>query len=283
MHRTYTFLQALSFWLMYFSIFTGVEASANPGSSPNPERFLEPKMDPAERSTSALSDIRGNFSNPSSHLLNSTEAWNRALQYRRAEEFFAPSRLRYVQYQLDESGIEKSRETGIWSLSYDDKGKVKIDVKSASKDGKDYTEERRRRLNRGRANTTRMMDILSPFDQLAQGVIRREQGTLKELEGEAVWEYSFALPKDDRTLVGTAWVEAREGKPVGFRYSVQPLPMFVDRIDVRVTFHGDKTPGRFQEIEYSFAASFLIFSWIGGGIAWPEEWVALPVRPRFVD
>lgn len=210
-----------------------------------------------------------------------TDAWRSALIHRAREETAAPQALRYIQYQLDEAGVEKSRETGIWSFSYSADGKATIEVRTATKDGKDFTEERRRRLNRGRANATKMLDILSPFDEGAQSALRLGAGTLIERNGQFVWEYPFELPRDDRTLVGTAWVDARQGIPLGFRYSLRPLPMFVDRIEVRVTFNQDQSPGRFQEIEYSFAASFLIFSWIGGGVAWPEEWVRLPVRPRF--
>jgi len=213
--------------------------------------------------------------------IGATDAWRSALIHRAREETAAPQVLRYIQYQLDEAGIEKSRETGIWSFSYSADGKATIEVRTATKDGKDFTEERRRRLNRGRANATQMLDILSPFDERAQSALRLGAGNRIERNGQLIWEYPFELPRDDRTLVGTAWVDARLGIPLGFRYSLRPLPMFVDRIEVRVTFNQGQSPGRFQEIEYSFAASFLIFSWIGGGVAWPEEWVRLPVRPRF--
>jgi len=209
------------------------------------------------------------------------DAWRTAVSHRVKEETAAPQVLRYIQYQLDKAGIEKSRETGIWSFSYSADGKATIEVRTATKDGKDFTEERRRRLDRGRANATKMLDILSPFDERAQSALRLGAGIRIERDGHPVWEYPFELPRDDRTLVGTAWVDAQRGIPLGFRYSLRPLPMFVDRIDVRVTFNQDQAPGRFQEIEYFFAASFLIFSWIGGGVAWPEEWVRLPVRPRF--
>lgn len=264
--------------ILILSVLTIIRVHSNPVGEPN---SVIQGADPVGNSRMAQTVVPVISQTPPGSILSSAEAWNRALQYRRTEEFFAPTVLRYVQYQLDESGAEKSRENGIWILSYDEKGSVDIQVKSATKDGKDFTEERKRRLQRGRANTTRMMDILSPFDELAQGVLKREQGELKELKGVPVWEYPFELPKDERTLVGTAWVSAREGKPIGFRYAVRPLPLFVDRIEVRVTFDQDQNPGRFEEIEYSFAASFLIFTWIGGGVAWPEEWAPLSVKPRF--
>ena len=209
------------------------------------------------------------------------EAWLSAVSHRAQQETVAPQILRYLQYQLDEAGTEESRETGIWAFSYSADGKANIEVRTAIKDGKDFTEERRRRLHRGKATATQMFDILSPFDARAQVALRLGAGTWIENKGQPAWEYSFELPRGDRTLVGTAWVDALQGIPLGFRYSLRPLPMFVDRMEVRVTFNQDHAPGRFQEIEYSFAASFLIFSWIGGGVAWPEEWVRLPVRPRF--
>lgn len=210
-----------------------------------------------------------------------TEAWNLAVETRRREEYAAPRRLRYTQYQLDETGAEKSREHGVWAISYAANGKAAVEVISATKDGQDFTEERKRRVSRNRERTTQMMDIPSPFDSRVQSSLRLGSGVLAQVEGKAVYAYPFELPKEDRTLAGTAWVDARKGLPIGFQYTMKPLPMLVDKIEVRVSFEQDAHPGRFKEVAYVFAASFLVFNWIGGGTAWPEDWVELPVPPRF--
>ncbi len=206
--------------------------------------------------------------------------WQKAVQIRSEEEQTAPLRLRYVQYQLDPAGKEKSREEGMWAFTYDTAGKVTIQVVEAVKDGEDYTEERKRRLNRSRSNTNRMLDILTPFDAEAQTGLTLKPPVRTQFEGKPVWEYPFELPRQDIRLIGVAWVDLI-GKPVGFRYTIHPLPWFIDRMEIQVKISTDPFPGRLQELEYSFAASFLFFNWVGGGKAWPEEWVRLPVKPKF--
>ncbi len=207
--------------------------------------------------------------------------WQKAVSIRSAEELSAPSILKYVQYELDSSGAEKSREQGVWAFSYDLNGKATIRVVEAVKDGKDFTEERKRRLSRGRSNASRMLDILSPFDSSAQPVLKLGDPLEKSVKGKVVREFPFQLPQEERKMVGFAWVDPISGNPIGFQYTISPLPWFVDKMEIQVWFDAENRPGLFREVSYSFAASFLVFSWIGGGIAWPSDWIRLTMKPRF--
>ncbi|MFQ3621776.1 MAG: hypothetical protein SNJ78_12635, partial [Spirochaetales bacterium] len=162
--------------------------------------------------------------------------WQKAVQIRSIEETYAPLRLRYLQYQLEPSGKEKSREEGVWAFSYNSEGKASIQVVQAIKDGEDFTEERKRRLNRGRSNANRMLDILSPFDSEAQAMVKLGTAVQTAIGGKFVWEFPFELPRQDIQILGVAWVDT-EGKPVGFRYTIKPLPWFIDRMDIQVLFH----------------------------------------------
>lgn len=73
--------------------------------------------------------------------------WARAVEKRGAGERLAPSTLRYVQYELDRSDEEKSREIGLMRISYGSDGKADLVVTAAEKDSKAFIEERHRWLN----------------------------------------------------------------------------------------------------------------------------------------
>jgi hypothetical protein len=208
------------------------------------------------------------------------EIWQTAVA-RRAESFtMAPGELPYEQYQLESDGKVAHRETGRMSLAYGEDGRAAISIIWAQRDNEDFTAERGRRLERQASRRNEFLSFLTPFDPDVQDKLERSPGVRSNSGGIPLWEYEFRLPmNEERSLVGTARVRA-DGMPCDVRYTLSPLPWFLDIIELHLVFDPGAELLLFRTVDYKYEASFLFWVWRGGGHAAFDDWKRIPAPPR---
>jgi len=199
---------------------------------------------------------------------------------RRAQSFtMAPGELPYEQYQLDSDGSVAHRETGRMNLGFNDEGKADISIIWAKRDDVDFTEERAKRLEKQASRRNEFLSLTTPFDPDVQASIKRGPGEKVYAEGTVLWQYTFELPAGERSMVGTARVR-EDGKPYDVRYTLSPLPWFLDLIEMHLVFDSGEELLLFQKVDYKYEASFLFWQWRGGGLASFEDWKRISSPPR---
>jgi hypothetical protein len=207
------------------------------------------------------------------------ELWAAAVA-RRTESFtMAPGELPYEQYQLDSDGGVAHRETGRMSLDFNDEGKADISIIWAKRDEADFTSERAKRLEKQASRRNEFLSFTTPFDPDVQASIKRGPGEKVYAEGTVLWQYQFELPAGERSMVGTARVR-EDGKPYDVRYTLSPLPWFLDLIEMHLVFDSNEDILLFQKVDYKYEASFLFWQWRGGGLASFEDWKRISSPPR---
>ncbi|MDR1932928.1 MAG: hypothetical protein LBQ57_08935 [Spirochaetales bacterium] len=198
----------------------------------------------------------------------------------RAESFtMAPGELPYEQYQLDSDGSVAHRETGRMSLDFSEEGKADISILWAKRDGSDFTAERARRLEKQASRRNEYLSLTTPFDPDVQDKLKRGPGEKVISGGIVLWQYEFELPSGERSIAGTARVR-EDGKPYDFRYTLTPLPWFLDLMEMHLVFDTDAELLLFRNIDYRYEASFLFWLWRGGGHASFDSWKKISAPPR---
>jgi hypothetical protein len=206
--------------------------------------------------------------------------WKIAAAHRAASFTLAPMRLPYEQYQLDSEGDVLHRERGLMILSYNTDGRADISVGWAQRDGKDFTGERAKRLEKQSARLNEYLSFTTPFDPDVQDKLKRRPGKKLYHEGMSLWQYEFELPVNaNLSLVGTARIR-EDGKPYDFRYTVDPLPWFLDVIEIHLFFDTGAEYLLLKNAVYSYEASFLFWLWRGGGQADFRDWERIFAPPR---
>jgi hypothetical protein len=208
------------------------------------------------------------------------QIWQTAVA-RRAESFtMAPGELPYEQYQLERDGKVAHRETGRMGLAYDEDGRAAISIIWARRDNEDFTAERGRRLQRQASRRNEFLSFLTPFDPDVQDKLERTPGTRADSGEIPLWQYEFRLPmNEERSLVGTARVRA-DGAPYDVRYTLSPLPWFLDIIEMHLVFDSGAEIPLFRSVDYKYEASFLFWVWRGGGQAAFDDWKKISAPPR---
>jgi len=210
--------------------------------------------------------------------------WNEAVAKRTAAERMAPRILRLAQEELDSSGVVKSVEHAVIGLSYGEDGKVRLEVSSSEKNGADFSTERKRRLASTAARWADLRGDTTPFDRELQVRLRRGEPR-REREGTtALFSFPFELPLDAITMRGRARVTEAAGAPFDVSYTLDPLPTFVDILELGIKFKQVRDEGyNAESVSYLFKASFLFFTWRGRGVLSFEDWTELPVKPRLAE
>ena len=217
---------------------------------------------------------------PAESAVGEAGIWEKAVACRARSFTMAPGELPYEQYQLDRDGSVAHREIGCMGISYDTNGKAAISIIWASRDDKDFTAERAKRLEKQASRRNEFLSFITPFDPDVQDKLQRKPGEMVFAEGKTLWQYEFSLPiNEDRGIVGTARVDD-SGIPYDLRYTLSPLPWFLDIIDMHVVFHADGEHLLFRSLDYKFEASFLFWLWRGGGNAAFNDWKRISAPPR---
>jgi hypothetical protein len=124
------------------------------------------------------------------------------------------------------------------------------------------------------------LSFLTPFDPDVQERLERKPGTRVFAGSSALWQYEFRLPmNEERSIVGTARVR-EDGRPYDVRYTLSPLPWFLDTIEMHLVFDSDEELLRFGSVDYKYEASFLFWVWRGGGQAAFDDWKRIAAPPR---
>jgi hypothetical protein len=206
-------------------------------------------------------------------------AWKTAVSRRAASFTFAPASLPYEQKQLERDGSVSHRERGRMSVTYAADGEARIGIVWAQRDGKNFTGERGQRLAKQAGRRSEFLSLATPFDPDVQDRLKRGEGKLVYEEGRFFWSYDFRLPLGGgRAFVGKARVR-ENGEPHDVRFSAEPLPWFLDVIDVHLVFDAGGR-GLPHSAEFGYRASFLFWLWRGEGRAFFEDWRDISVPPR---
>ncbi|MDR1626133.1 MAG: hypothetical protein LBT33_06290 [Spirochaetia bacterium] len=206
--------------------------------------------------------------------------WQTAVAFRAESFTMAPGELPYEQYQLESDGNVAHRETGRMSLAYGEDGRAAVSIIWAKRDEEDFTAERARRLEKQASRRSEFLSFLTPFDPDVQGRLERKPGTRVFAGATALWQYEFRLPmNEERSIVGTARVR-EDGKPYDVRYTLSPLPWFLDIIEMHLVFDADAETLLFSTVDYKYEASFLFWAWRGGGQAAFGDWKRISAPPR---
>ena len=208
------------------------------------------------------------------------EIWRSAVALRTRSFTFAPGSILYMQYHIDKEGNTGQGETGRFNLSYDEKGIASISVVWAKRGERDFTAERAGRLEKQSSRRGEFLQFFTPFDPDLQDKLRRTGGTRVFEDGKILWKYEFSLPLDKhRSFTGTARIDGN-GRPYDYRFTLSPLPFYMDIMDVHIFFDGAAEHLIFNKIDFMYEASFLFWSWKGGGNASFDGWKWISAPPR---
>ena len=208
------------------------------------------------------------------------EIWQKAVALRTESFTFAPALLYYEQYHIDKDGKAGQPETGCFGLAYDEGGKAAISVVWAKRGEKDFTIERSGRLEKQSSRRTEFLQYFTPFDPDLQSKLTRTSGKQVFEDGKLLWQYGFSLPLDKRrSFKGTVRVDSN-GRPHDYRFTLSPLPFFMDIMDVQILFDSAAEHLIFSRINFVYEASFLFWTWKGGGSAGFDGWKRISAPPR---
>ena len=207
--------------------------------------------------------------------------WQTAVAIRRGSSTLAPGAIIYEQYHIDKEGNRGGHpESGCFGLSYDEGGKAAISVVWAKRGEDDFTAERAGRLNKQSSRRSEFLQYFTPFDPDLQDKLTRTAGTRVFEDGKLLWQYEFSLPVDKRrSFTGLARVDD-SGRPYDYRFTLSPKPFYLDIMDVRIVFDSAAEHLIFSKIDFIYEASFLFWSWNGGGNAGFDDWKWISAPPR---
>ena len=208
------------------------------------------------------------------------EIWQSAVALRTSSFTLAPGSILYMQYHIDKEGKAGQSETGCFNLSYNEAGIASVSVVWAKRGERDFTAERADRLEKQSSRRTEFLQYFTPFDPDVQGKIKRTDGKRVFEDGRILWKYEFSLPLDRRhSFTGTARIN-ENGRPYDYRFTLSPLPFYMDIMDVHIFF--DSAAGHlvFRKIDFVYEASFLFWTWKGGGNAGFDDWKWISSPPR---
>ena len=207
--------------------------------------------------------------------------WQTAVAIRRGSYTLAPSSILYEQYHVDKDGKRGGQsETGCFGLSYDEEGKAAISVVWAKRGESEFTAERASRLDKQSSRRREFLQYFTPFDPDLQDKLTRTAGTQVFEDGKIFWQYEFSLPVDKRrSFTGTARVDD-SGRPYDYRFTLSPKPFYLDIMEVHIIFDDAAENLIFSKIDFVYEASFLFWSWRGGGNAGFDDWKWISAPPR---
>ena len=217
---------------------------------------------------------------PGETLLSEAEIWLRAVALRTESFTLAPAAILYEQYHIDKKGNAGQSETGCFGLAYDEGGKADISVVWAKRGERDFTAERAGRLEKQSSRRSEFLQYFTPFDPDLQNKLKRTNGTRVFEDGKVLWQYEFSLPLDKhRSFTGTVRVDDK-GRPCDYRFTLSPKPFFLDVMDVHIFFDSAAAHLIFHRIDFVYEASFLFWSWKGGGNAGFNDWKWISAPPK---
>ncbi len=168
------------------------------------------------------------------------DLWEKAIEYAAAARGWTAGRSVTRVEKLRKSGAVESVEE-IWSsFSAAPDGSVEEAIVKVVKDGRDRTEEVRRRKARERDQSRRSGTADTEpgvFEPAAQPYVRRARtDDVRTIDGRACRGYEFTQKTRDGVARGTAWLDDETGRPVELSFTPEPLPSLVKRLSVRIRF-----------------------------------------------
>ena len=179
------------------------------------------------------------------HPLSADELWNRAVRQYTANTNWVAGRTESFSETYNKKGVLRSSERRIVQALPGSQGTETV-ILYVEKDGKDVTEEERKKAEEGRRRAERNRDeddsgFPNPFDP------ERQNAVVFECTGETVRDgdslligYKFQLKTDETTsYVGTVLLDSTSGVPVEIEATMDPLPRFAEFIRLNVRFRND--------------------------------------------
>lgn len=107
------------------------------------------------------------------------------------------------------------------------------------------------------ASATRFSDAFQA-DLSAIAGAERDGGT-RTIRGQRAVGYRIEQPEDRYTIRGRAWLSEQEGVPLEVEYTVDPLPLMVDAMDLRATYELADGHALVSEVAVRVDVSVFIF------------------------
>jgi hypothetical protein len=164
--------------------------------------------------------------------------WLTAVALSELNDNLVPGLMKMHMQEMDKHGRPKDDDKyhEYWSrLSLGEDGKVGFETIKVIENGEDKTEEakaKEREKDEGDDGESHSMDRYDPFDtdnQARLSISRLDTTAL--IDGKSAIAYEFTEQADeDKTITGTAWLEATTGIPIRVQYVTDPLPKRVKRM-----------------------------------------------------
>ena len=165
---------------------------------------------------------------------------------------WTPGRMEILSEELDKSGKVKSSERRLLAVSLTDDNHTRTEVVFAEKDGEDVTAEEREKQEEDEESTSESDSgsddsangggfFPSPFDPDLRDKVSWERSDNTSLVGDRLCrQYDVRMHwEKKRYYVGVAYLDLETGVPLRFDATIDPLPMFVKFLDVRVDYNSD--------------------------------------------
>ena len=177
--------------------------------------------------------------------------WARAQTLYQATQNWQPSRILSRTDELDDSG--KVTDTTQVDVAYSagPQGTVVRKVLAAWKNGQDITADRQK------APPAQKMPAI-PFDPAVQSRLTLVPGPFETRQGRSLVRFDFAVaPRDGDGSRGRVWLDPETGSPVEMSFTLDPLPQFVEKVDVLLQARQEGDHIELNRLEFQARGSFL--------------------------
>ena len=186
--------------------------------------------------------------------------WTKALAVFNANKEWTPARMEIQSEELTRRGETKNRERRIFKISVDKHNQMISEIIFAEKNGEDITEkERSEREREGQDNG---LNFPSPFDPSVQDKVEvTPTDSLSYVNGHLCREFAVRMHwEKKRYYVGTGYLRADTGVPLRFVATVDPLPIFVQSIDIQIDYNDDPDNWYMDRVEFEGKGTIILIT-----------------------
>ncbi len=175
--------------------------------------------------------------------LDADPVWRQAVELYNDGTAWVAGRMQIESHEYDGRGNTRNTESSVYTLRHSG-DEVEAEIVSVVRNGHDITSERRENpeYQSGRSFEGTFDGFgRSPLDRDAQDSVSIEYAGTDVLNGAATLLYRYRLIDDGNTTVGTVWIEPDSRTPVRISTQPEPLPRFVDSIEITQDFGKTET------------------------------------------
>ena len=189
-----------------------------------------------------------------------SELWDRAVDIYSRNADLVPGRMYAYFVQFNGRGHLVNEVEAEYTISLDENGEMVSELVYMNENGSEGDAEADAASGASGGGEAGAMSglQLSPFDPDQQRTVTiGREGMTERIGGRIAIAVPYRhQPSDESTIAGTAWLSVEDGTPLRLTYTLDPLPRFVDRIEVTQEFATDED--RWMVASVEFEADFRI-------------------------